>query len=80
MAVKLTRVIIEIQVRSDNDDDVRVATHLAHVDAAKRFSEADMEPVNTDTRVVEETYDNMGPECKQIATPRVIVAGYAGID
>lgn len=77
--VKLTRVIIEIQIRSDNDSDVRVATHLAHVDAAKRFSEAGMEPVDTDTRVVEETYDNT-TACKQIAPPRVIVKGYAGID
>ena len=78
--VKLTRVIIEIQICSDNDSDVRVATHLAHVDAAKRFSEAGMEPVDTDTRVVEETYDNTRPACKQIAPPRVIVTGYAGLD
>ena len=78
--VKLTRVIIEIQVHSDDDGDVRLAAHCALIAASQRFSHAGMEPVHTDTRVVEETYDNTRPACKQIAPPRVIVEGYAGID
>lgn len=78
--VKVTRVVIEIQVSSDDDSEVRVATQLAHDDACKRFSEAGIEPVHTDTRVVEETFDDTGLTCKRIALPRVIVAGYAGLD
>jgi hypothetical protein len=80
MAVKLTRVIIEIQVHSDDDGDVRLTAQCALIAASQRFSHAGMEPVHTDTRVVEETYDNTGLTCKRAAPSRVIVTGYAGLD
>jgi hypothetical protein len=76
MAVKLTRILVELQVDIEDDDTIRrVASSLATA-CAHDLEDMGVSHINTELRVVQETFDDDGEE--EIAPMRVIINGPAG--
>lgn len=76
MAVKLTRILVELQVDIEDDDTIRyIASSLATA-CGKYLSETGVQHINTELRAVQETFDDDGEE--EIAPMRVIINGPAG--